>query len=81
MFYLAAFPQFITLDETTALASFLLVVIHSIINAIWFGTMVLVMSRLVAIPQNVRFQRWLKGITGVVFLGFAAKLATYKSNI
>ncbi|MGC1495476.1 MAG: LysE family translocator [Sulfitobacter sp.] len=81
MFYLAAFPQFITLGETTPLASFMLVFIHSMINAVWFGAMVLVMSRLTAIARNATFQRWLKGITGFVFLGFGAKLATYKPNI
>lgn len=81
MFYLAAFPQFITLGETTPAASFLLVFIHSLINAIWFGAMVLLMSRLTSLARNGRFQRWLKGITGVVFIGFGAKLATYKPSL
>ncbi len=81
MFYLAAFPQFITFGETTPLMSFALVFIHSIINAIWFGAMVLVMSRVMAIAHSGRFQRWLKGITGIVFIGFGAKLATYKPSI
>lgn len=81
MFYLAAFPQFITLGETSAAASFMLVFIHSMINAIWFGAMVLVMSRLTAVARNGTFQRWLKGVTGVVFIGFGAKLATYKPDI
>lgn len=81
MFYLAAFPQFITLGETTPLASFTLVAIHSLINAVWFGAMVLLMARLTSLAQNGRFQRWLKGVTGVVFIGFGAKLATYRPNI
>lgn len=81
MFYLAAFPQFITLGETTATASFMLVFIHSMINAIWFGAMVLLMSRLTSIARSGSFQRWLNGVTGVVFIGFGAKLATYKPNI
>lgn len=81
MFYLAAFPQFITLGETTAAASFMLVFIHSMINAVWFGAMVLLMARLSSIAQNGKFQRWLKGVTGVVFIGFGAKLATYKPSI
>ena len=81
MFYLAAFPQFITYGETPATASFMLVSVHSAINAIWFGAMVLLMSRLSTVAQNHTFQRWLKGLTGVVFIGFGAKLATYKPNI
>ena len=81
MFYLAAFPQFITLGETTVAASFLLVVIHSLINAVWFGAMVLVLSRLTAVARNATFQRSLKGVTGVVFIGFGAKLASYKPTL
>ena len=78
MFYLAAFPQFITIGETTAAASFLLVVIHSVINAVWFCAMVLLLDRFVSVARNGRFQRWLQGLTGVVFIGFGAKLATYR---
>lgn len=80
MFYLAAFPQFISLGETTPLASFTLVIIHSMINAIWFGTMVLILSRLTSVAQSRRFQRWLKSVTGIVFIGFGAKLATYRPS-
>ena len=75
MFYLAAFPQFITLGETTASASFLLVFIHSMINLVWFAAMVLLFAKLTAVAQQGSFQRWLKGVTGVVFVGFGAKLA------
>ena len=78
MFYLAAFPQFITLGETSAAASFMLVVIHSLINAVWFAAMVLLLDRFVSVARNGQFQRWLKGITGVVFIGFGAKLASYR---
>ncbi|MBU2934824.1 MULTISPECIES: LysE family translocator [Pacificibacter] len=81
MFYLAAFPQFITLGETSAISSFTLVFIHSMINAIWFSAMVLVMSRLTTFTRHERFQRGLKGVTGVVFIGFGAKLASFKPSI
>lgn len=80
MFYLAAFPQFITIGETTATASFLLVFIHSMINAAWFGAMVLLFSRLTKMANSGSFQRWLKGVTGVVFVGFGLKLASFKLN-
>lgn len=81
MFYLAAFPQFITIGETSAAASFLLVVIHSAINGMWFGSMVLLFSGLTAVTKNGTFQRWLKGVTGLVFMGFGLKLANFKPNI
>jgi threonine/homoserine/homoserine lactone efflux protein len=81
MFYLAAFPQFITIGETSAAASFLLVFIHSMINAVWFGVMVLLFSAMTATARSGSFQRWLKGVTGVVFIGFGLKLASYKPNL
>lgn len=81
MFYLAAFPQFIKVGETSVASSFLLVFVHSMINAIWFSAMVLVLSRLTAVAQNGGFQRWLKGVTGVVFLGFGVKLALYRPSV
>ena len=81
MFYLAAFPQFITIGETSAASSFLLVFLHSMINAVWFGAMVLVFSSLTAVARNGRFQRGLKALTGVVFVGFGLKLANYKPSL
>lgn len=81
MFYLAAFPQFITIGETTAASSFLLVFVHSMINAVWFGAMVLLFSQLTKVASSGNFQRWLKGVTGIVFVGFGLRLASYKPNL
>jgi threonine/homoserine/homoserine lactone efflux protein len=81
MFYLAAFPQFISVGETTATSAFLLVFLHSIINLIWFGAMVLLFSRLTKIARSGRFQRWLKATTGVVFVAFGVKLATFRPDL
>lgn len=78
MFYLAAFPQFLTPGETSAAAAFLLVFLHSMINALWFGAMVVLFSRLSAAARSGRFQRRLKAVTGVVLIGFGLKLASYK---
>lgn len=81
MFYLAAFPQFITVGQTSATASFTLVFLHSMINAVWFSAMVMLFSSLTTVARNVTFQRWLKGVTGVVFIGFGLKLANYRPNL
>ncbi len=80
MFYLAAFPQFISVGETTAASSFLLVFLHSMIAAIWFIAMTLLFSKLSSMAQNGSFQRWLKGVIGVVFIGFALKLASFRPS-
>ncbi|MDP0927380.1 LysE family translocator [Paracoccus onubensis] len=81
MFYLAVFPQFIPASDHPVASAFLLVVVHSMINVIWFGAIVMLFSRLTGIARSSRFQRWLKGVTGVVFIGFGVKLASYRAPV
>ncbi|RNF35793.1 LysE family translocator [Paracoccus methylarcula] len=81
MFYLAVFPQFIPTSGHPVASAFLLVFLHSAINVIWFGAMVLLFSRLTGLARSSSVQRWLKGVTGVVFIGFGAKLASYRAPV
>jgi threonine/homoserine/homoserine lactone efflux protein len=81
MFYLAVFPQFIPHNEHPIAAAFLLVFLHSMINLVWFSGMVLLFARLSALTRSNSFQRWLKGVTGVVFIGFGLKLASYRPAV
>lgn len=78
MFYLAAFPQFIPATGYSIEAAFMLVIVHSLIAAVWFAAMVLLMSRMTSVARGEKFQRWLKGVTGAVFIGFGVKLATLR---
>lgn len=78
MFYLAAFPQFITIGDGVAASAYILVFLHTLINVAWFGTMVFLLARLARYTNRGSFQRWLKGVTGIVFIGFGVKLATYR---
>ena len=79
MFYLAAFPQFISESAGSISMSFTLVLIHSMLNLVWFTLMVLLFSKLTQFGSSIIFQRWLKGVTGIVFIGFGAKLASLKA--
>lgn len=79
MFYIAAFPQFLPPDQATSANVFLLVFLHSMINLVWFSTMVLVFSRLTRFAASGRVERWIKAVTGVVFIGFGLKLATIRA--
>ncbi len=81
MFYMAAFPQFITVGETSPMAGFFFVFLHSVINAVWFFAMVMLFSTLTGLARSGSFQRWLRGVTGVVFIGFGAKLATLRPSV
>ena len=78
MFYLAVFPNFLPLNDHRIASAFLLVFLHSMINVVWFGAMVLLFSRLRMVTGSGQFQRWMKGVTGAVFIGFGVKLAGYQ---
>ena len=80
MFYLAAFPQFIPAGDGAVPAALLMVTIHAALNTLWFGAMVLLFARLTAVARRGSFQRWVKGVTGAVFIGFGVKLATLRLN-
>ena len=78
LFYLAAFPQFIASGSASAGPAFFLVFLHSVLNALWFGAMVLLFARLASLAGSGRFQHWLKGTTGAVFIGFGVQLALFQ---
>jgi threonine/homoserine/homoserine lactone efflux protein len=76
MFYLAALPQFVPMNEPHAVINVLtLVFIHSLINLVWFGSLILVFANIARAARSPKLVRWLKGLTGIVFLGFGARLA------
>lgn len=74
MFYLAAFPQFISPSEN-AMSAYLLVSAHACVNIIWFTGMILLLARVKTATSSPVFIRWLKSTTGAIFIGFGAKLA------
>jgi len=79
MFYLAAFPQFMSIGDGVVNA-YALVTAHTIVNFVWFSVMVIMLSRLKGATNNARFKKWLNSITGVVFIGFGSKLALMKNG-
>ncbi|BBM04026.1 LysE family translocator [Microbulbifer sp. GL-2] len=79
LFYLAAFPQFMSIHEGVVNA-YTLVTAHAMVNFVWFSIMVFTLSRIKFAANNVRFKRWINSITGIVFIGFGSKLALMKSG-
>ena len=77
MFYLAAFPQFMPAGGEV-FSGFMLVTVHSLLNLLWFSAMVLLLAKVRNVASGETFTRWLKSITGAVFIGFAVKLALLK---
>ena len=78
MFYIAAFPQFVPPESVSPLAAYALVAVHAALNVAWFGPMVLLFGRLSTLARSGRMQRAIKGLTGVVFVGFGFKLASLR---
>jgi len=78
MFYIAAFPQFVPHDSVSPMAAYALVAVHAALNVAWFGPLVLLFDRLSALARGGGAQRAIKGLTGVVFVGFGIKLATLR---
>ncbi|WP_444909071.1 LysE family translocator [Microbulbifer sp. TRSA005] len=79
MFYLAAFPQFVSVNES-AIHAYALVTAHSVVNFVWFSIMVVALSRVKSASNNAKFRRWLNSITGLVLIGFGSKLALIKNG-
>lgn len=78
MFYLAAFPQFLTVGES-ALSAYVLVTAHAILNVLWFSLMVVLLSKITHYSLGPKVSRWFKSVTGVAFIGFGAKLALLRA--
>lgn len=84
MFYLAAFPQFISsanglTPSAVAEVTLLLVTIHAALNVVWFSSMVVLFAHMAGLASRTSVRRWLKAVTGAVFVGFGVKLALLRA--
>ena len=79
LFYLAAFPQFLSVDDS-ALNAYALVTAHTVLNFCWFSLMVMMFSRISRAVGGSSFRRWLSALTGIAFIGFGSKLALLKND-
>jgi len=78
MFYLAAFPQFLSHSDN-AFNAYLLVSLHALTNLVWFSLLIVLLAKLKKMGSSPSFQTWLHSITGTVFLSFGIKLAFLKA--
>lgn len=79
MFYVAVLPQLLPIEHINALNVYTLVSLHVVLNAAWFCGMILLFGRMKKLSGSGRVQRWIKGVTGFVFIGFGLKLATLRN--
>ncbi len=77
MFYLAVFPQFISLDSNPVTKSIILVAIHSIIVTLWFSFVIITVSSVTPVLSSGKFKQFLQGMVGSLMLWFGYHLLIY----
>ncbi|HXQ47334.1 MAG TPA: LysE family translocator [Caulobacteraceae bacterium] len=75
VFYVSFLPQFVPSHIAPAPFIVLLAVIHAVLGALWFAGLIGATAPLKRWLQRTAVVRWLDRLTGVVFLGFGARLA------
>ena len=75
VFYVSFLPQFVPAHVPAGPFIFLLAVIHAALTVVWFALLIAGTAPLKRWLQNAAVVRWLDRATGVVFLGFGARLA------
>ncbi|MFA0811923.1 LysE family translocator [Microbulbifer epialgicus] len=73
MFYLAAFPQFLPVEDSAS-SAYILISAHAAVNLLWFSAMVILISQLKTLSISHKVSKWLKSSAGFIFIGFGAKL-------
>ena len=75
VFYVSFLPQFVPAGFDPPPFILLLAVIHAVVGTAWLGLLITAMRPLKAWLERPRVVRLLDRLTGLVFLGFGAKLA------
>jgi threonine/homoserine/homoserine lactone efflux protein len=76
VFYVSLLPQFVPADSNAFAVTLLPAAIHAGLNVLWFTGIAWAANRAAAVFRRPRVRAWLDRVTGVVLLGFGAKLIT-----
>jgi threonine/homoserine/homoserine lactone efflux protein len=75
VFYISFLPQFLPAGAAAGPFIFLLAVIHVVIGTAWSGVLIAATQPIARVMKRPAVVRWLDRATGLVFLGFGARLA------
>ncbi|MFT7680679.1 MAG: threonine/homoserine/homoserine lactone efflux protein [Moritella dasanensis] len=78
MFYLAAFPQFISPDNFSYFNAFSLVAIHASIIFMWFLGVTLAIEKIKLSAKNTKMGNWIQRISGTAMIYFSSLVLTQK---
>ncbi len=80
MFYLAAFPQFISFDPPSYLDAFTLVAIHASIIFFWFLGMTQLVGQLKKLSKQSSMGLWVQRVSGAVLVYFSGLLLSQEAK-
>ena len=80
IFYLAAFPQFINIQENIALSSYILVTIHALFALFWFSSMVIFVGKSAVLFKSHKSHALLQSAIGSILLWFSYRVATAEAK-
>jgi threonine/homoserine/homoserine lactone efflux protein len=75
VFYITFLPQFIPPRADVATSALLLAAIHVAMSLVWFALLIAVTAPLGRWLARPEVAAWLDRATGLVFIGFAVRLA------
>lgn len=75
VFYVSFLPQFLPQGVAPAPFIFLLAGLHVLMGLVWFAALIAATRPIARVLKRPAVVRWLDRATGLVFLGFGAKLA------
>jgi threonine/homoserine/homoserine lactone efflux protein len=75
VFYVSFLPQFLPKGVAPAPFIFLLASLHVLMGLVWFAALIAATRPIAKVLKRPAVVRWLDRATGLVFLGFGAKLA------
>ena len=78
MFYLAAFPQFISPDNFSYFSAFSLVLIHASIIFMWFVGVTLAIDKIKSSAKNTKMGNWVQRLSGTAMIYFSSMILTQK---
>lgn len=80
MFYLAAFPQFISFEQPSVSSAFLLVAIHACLIFCWFVSLINIFDKIKTISHSKKstWSKYLQGFSGSVMIYFSALIMLQK---
>lgn len=75
MFYLAAFPQFISIDQASYFDAFRLVAIHASMIFVWFVGMAMTLNKMKSVAKP-SLGKWIQRLSGTIMINFSFLIVT-----